>query len=114
MDLLEGEVMTSSEKNPKTRKKYSKEFKHEALKLAQEIGIPQAASDLGVHDSTLYGWRKSLANEGSDAFRGNGRLKAKYEELRKLRRENEILRQEREILKEAAVFFANLKRPSTT
>jgi len=93
-----------------TRKKLSKEFKLEALKLAEEIGVPRAAKDLGISDSLLYRWRKAAEAEGADAFRGNGRLTERDEELRKLRQEVKVLKQEREILKKATSFFASLHR----
>ena len=92
------------------RKQYTKEFKHEALKLAEEIGVRQAAKDLGISDSILYQWRKAAATEGADAFRGHGRLTERDEELRRLRQENKVLKQEREILKKATAFFASLHR----
>ncbi len=40
-----------------TRKRYSKEFKDEALALAERLGVPAAAKELGLHESQLYGWR---------------------------------------------------------
>lgn len=92
------------------RKKFSKEFKLEALKLSEQIGVPRAAKDLGVGESALYAWRKAAQTEGRDAFRGNGRLTERDEELRKLRQENKLLKQEREILKKATSFFASLHR----
>jgi transposase len=92
------------------RKQYSKEFKLEALKLAEEIGVPRAASDLGVSSSVLYGWRQAAVSEGTDAFRGHGRLTSRDEELRKLRQENKTLKMERDILKRATAFFATLHR----
>ncbi len=94
----------------KTRKQYNKEFKLEALKLAEEIGVPRACKDLGISDSAFYKWRKAAQTEGTDAFRGNGRLTERDEELRKLRQENKVLKQEREILKKAAIFFAGVHR----
>jgi len=92
------------------RKKYSKEFKLEALKLAEEIGVPQASKDLGIIGDLIYRWRKAAQTEGTDAFRGNGRLTERDEELRKLRQEVKILKQEREILKKATAFFASQHR----
>lgn len=92
------------------RKQYSKEFKLEALKLAEEIGVRPAAKDLGISDSILYQWRKAAVAEGGDAFRGHGRLTERDEELRQLRQENKVLKQEREILKKATAFFASLHR----
>ena len=94
----------------KTRKRHSKEFKLEALKLAERIGVPQAATDLGIGESLLYRWRKAAVTEGADAFRGNGRLTERDEELRRLRHEVKTLKMEREILKKATSFFASLHR----
>lgn len=98
------------EKGRKTRQKFSKEFKLEALKLAEEIGVPKAAEDLGMGESLLYKWRQAARSEGKDAFRGNGRLTERDEELRQLRQEVKILKQEREILKKATAFFASQHR----
>lgn len=92
------------------RKQYTKEFKLESLKLAEQIGVVKAAQDLGVSKTTLYQWRVAARDEGSDAFRGHGRLTERDEELRRLRHENKVLKQEREILKKATSFFASLHR----
>jgi transposase len=92
------------------RKQYSKEFKLEALKLSEDIGVPQAAKDLGISKTTLYEWRVAARDEGADAFRGHGRLTERDEELRRLRQENKTLKMEREILKKATAFFASLHR----
>ena len=100
----------TKKKTKQTRKKYTKEFKLESLKLAEQIGVARAAADLGVGESLLYRWRKAAQTEGGDAFRGNGRLTERDEELRKLRQENKTLKMEREILKKATSFFASLHR----
>jgi transposase len=92
------------------RKQYSKDFKLEVLKLAEKIGVPQAAKDLDVSQSIVYRWRVAAQAEGTDAFRGNGKLTERDEELRKLRQEVKVLKQEREILKKATSFFAALHR----
>ncbi len=94
----------------KTRKTYTKEFKLEALKLAEEVGVERAARDLGVSKTSLYDWQRSAKTEGGDAFRGHGRLTERDEELRKLRQEVKTLKMEREILKKATAFFASLHR----
>jgi transposase len=99
-----------TEKRKQTRKKYTKEFKLESLKLAERVGVPRAAEDLGVGESLLYRWRTAAKSEGNDVFRGNGRLTERDEELRKLRHENKTLKMEREILKKATSFFASLHR----
>jgi transposase len=92
------------------RKQYTKEFKTEAVKLAERVGVPRAAQDLGVLENVLYRWRRAAETEGADAFRGKGRLTERDEELRKLRQEVKTLKMERDILKKATVFFASLHR----
>lgn len=92
------------------RKQYTKEFKLEAVRLGEKIGMTRAAHDLGVAKSVLYGWRKAALNEGTNAFRGHGKLTAIDDELRRLRQENKVLKMEREILKKATSFFASLHR----
>lgn len=96
---------TPSSLPSKPRRQYSKEFKQEALRLAASIGVGRAAADLGIHESTLHAWKKAARTEGADAFRGHGQLTAAETELARLRRENEILKMEREILKKAAEFW---------
>ena len=92
----------------KSRSKYTKEFKLEAVRLSSdpETSVAEVAADLGVSESMLYRWRKALSVDGDQAFPGNGRLKADDEEIRKLKLENKRLREERDILKKAALFFA--------
>lgn len=99
-----------AKKKAELRKQYTKEFKLEALKLAERTGVPRAAKDLGIGESLLYRWRQAAEDEGSEAFRGHGRLTERDEELRRLREEVKTLKMEREILKKATAFFANLHR----
>jgi transposase len=92
---------------PRTRPPYPAAFRAEAVELTRTSGktIPELAQDLGVSGQTLRNW---LHQADVDAGRGRpGELStAEREELRRLRRDNHILRQEREILKKAAAFFA--------
>jgi transposase len=87
------------------RRTYSKEYKLEAVKLADDIGGQKAATDLGIDRSLICAWRKALRTEGADALRGKGHLTEEQSELTRLRREVATLRMEREILKKATVFF---------
>ena len=97
------------------RKQYTAEFKMEAVQLAQELGnVAQAARDLGIHESVLHRWKRQLTAYGDEAFPGNGHLRSESETLRQLRRENEILRQEREILKKTLSIFAQPRSRSTS
>jgi transposase len=96
----------------KERKTYTREFKLEAIQLAETSGRPitQIERELGLGKSQIYRWKRQLQREGEEAFPGKGRLKAQDEVIRQLRRENEILRQERDILKKAVTIFSQ-ERP---
>ncbi len=84
---------------------YPPEFKVEAVHLVQqgERSLPQIASDLGVSEQSLRNWVKRI--EIDTGVRA-GLTTEERDELRRLRRENRILKEERDILKKAAAFFA--------
>lgn len=88
----------------KTRRKFSREFKQEAVKLIteQHYSTSEAARNLGVGANLLRRWRQQLEDEAA----GTRLNPDEREELARLRREVKTLRQEREILKKAAAFFA--------
>ena len=90
------------------RKKYTQEFKQDAVRLVLEQGYNQseAARNLGIDRGMLSRWVKESQEDEREAFRGNGKRTAEQEELRRLRDENRRLRMEREILKKATAFFA--------
>lgn len=92
----------------KEQKIYSKEFKIEAVRLAETSGKPiiEIARDLGISDSTIHNWRKQLSTHGEQAFPGSGHQTPEAEELRRLRRELEVVKQERDILKKALHIFS--------
>jgi transposase len=97
------------------RRIYTREFKLEALELWASSGksAAQIEQDLGLTSGRLYSWKKSLKQAGEDAFPGQGRQSGPEEELRQLRRELEITRQERDILiKAVGIFAAPKKRDS--
>ena len=85
-----------------TRRKHSPEFRAEALALAEKIGIPKAAKELGLHDSQLYGWR-SKARTKRDQSDLEQSLAA---ENARLRRQLAEQAEELAILKKAATYFA--------
>ena len=90
------------------RKKYSKEFKLDAINLVLEQGYKrtEAARNLGINTTMLGRWIKEHQQDDGHAFRGNGKLTPEQEEIRQLREENKRLKMEKEILKKATVFFA--------
>lgn len=90
------------------RKTYDKEFKLDAVRLIVEEGrsVASVARDLGVNENSLHHWKKKYAEDGKEAFPGHGKLKPEDEELRRLKRELQIAREERDILKKAIAFFA--------
>jgi transposase len=87
-------------------KKYSKEFKLEALSLAEQVGSAQAARSLGIPANMVYRWRQEQKQSGEEAFRGNGNMTAQEAELVRLRREVANLKEDREILKKALEIFS--------
>jgi transposase len=93
---------------PKNQNVFTKELKLEAVQLVQKSGKPHAhiARDPGIAESTLHHWCKECAKAGAQAFPGSGNPPASEEEVRRLRRENEVLRQERDILQKALALFS--------
>jgi len=91
-----------------TRKKYSKEFKLDAVSLVTEQGYKrsEAARSLDINAQMLGRWMKEASTDDGQAFRGNGKLTPEQEEVRKLKAQVKRLEMEKEILKKAAVFFA--------
>lgn len=90
-----------------TRRRYTLEFKKEAVKLVTERGYSriQAAKILGISPKNINNWI-TKAKKGKSACMAKSSVN---EEIKRLRKENERLRMEREILKKAAAFFANEK-----
>ena len=90
------------------KRKYSKEFKVSACELVVKDNLkPQiVAEKMGLNEVMLYRWVSEYRQNGDEAFMGSGHPAPADAELRKLKRENERLRQENEILKKAAAYFA--------
>lgn len=91
-----------------TRRRFSREYKREAIRLVTERGVTaaQAARDLGLHVNSLRRWVREQAADPQQAFPGEGQQKPEAAELTRLRREVATLRMERDILKKAAAYFA--------
>ena len=96
---------------PRSRPPYPGEFRREAVELVRSSGRPvkEIAKDLGVSDQSLHAW---VERAEIDAGRAPGLTSEEREELRRLRRENRVLREEREILKKAAAFFVRESEPN--
>lgn len=95
--------MTSQKK-----RRYTREFKKEAVELVTNQGytVAETARNLGISDGILGRWRREQLNGQQNAFPGTGHQSPEVEELKRLREENRRLKIEREILKKAAAFFA--------
>jgi transposase len=83
------------------RRKFSREFKIEAVKLVRERGVSvaQAGRDLGVHENVLRKWVKEFGSDPAQSFPGHGQMKPEQLEIERLRREVNKLKAERDILK---------------
>jgi len=89
----------------KRRRQFSKQFKTETVALIRSSGksVPQVCRDLDLAESVVRRW---LAQADIDDGRREGLTTAEHEELTRLRKEVRVLREEREVLKKAATFFA--------
>src|SRR4051794_30993060 len=83
------------------RRKFTREFKLEAVKLVKGRGMPyaRAAEDLGVHPTQLRNWVKALADDPEHSLPGQGQMKPEQSEIARLKREVAKLKAERDILK---------------
>ncbi len=91
------------------RKTFSKEFKHEAVRLLEESDKSpnEIAMELGIRRNMLYKWQEQINKQGDNAFRGPGRKPIdELDEVTRLRRELARAKEENEILKKAAAYFA--------
>jgi transposase len=95
----------------KERRRFTREFKVEAVRLLDSSGasIRGVARELGIEEGSLRRWRQRLKEEGDGAFPDHGKARKliRDEELERLRKEVSRLRQERDILKKAVAYFAN-------
>ncbi len=94
------------------RRVFTREFKVEAVRLVTEgnQSVSEVSDSLGIRPDMLRAWRRQVEGrpraKAKDIFPGNGNVPSQEEELNRLRRENETLRQERDFLKKAAAYFA--------
>ena len=92
----------------KSRRHFSKEYKKNAVKLVTEKGmsVGKVARDLDIHPNMLHMWRKLFFDKGTDAFAGKGDLKPEDEKLKRVLKELEDVKEERDILKKALSVFS--------
>ena len=90
------------------RKSFTVEFKREAVRLLESSKKQPSdlARELGVRRNQLYKWKEQLSRRGENAFPGHGRRITGNDEVSRLRQELERVKEERDILKKAAVYFA--------
>jgi transposase len=90
------------------RRKFTREFKLEAVRLIRDRGVSyvQASRDLSVHESQLRSWVKRFSDDPEHAFPGHGQMKPEQLEIARLKREVIKLKAECDILKKAAAYFA--------
>ena len=95
----------------RVKNRYTKEFKSEAINMAVngDLSLSEVASNLGLNYQTLYNWVKGSMPESSSTQAGKSKIKELESELRALRRDLKRARQERDILKKAAAYFASQK-----
>lgn len=99
-----------------TRRQFSHEFKLEAVRLAKESGKPHAhvARELGIRPDMLRSWKRQAEGRAGfaahEVFPGNGKVPSQEDEVRRLRREVDQLKQERDFLKKAAAYVAKESR----
>lgn len=91
---------------------FTREFKLDAVQLVTKKGMPvgKVARDLDIHPNLLHIWRRQFLKEGDKAFTGKGCVKPENAEIRKLRKELEKVKEQRDILKKALAVFSKQTR----
>ncbi len=91
---------------------FSREFKRDAVQLVTEKKMPvgKVAQELDIHPNLLHLWKRKFFKEGEKAFSGKGRVTPERAEIRRLRKDLERIKEERDILKKALAVFSKQKR----
>jgi transposase len=92
----------------KSRRRFDKAFKLEVMKTIQQSDktIKTISQELGIHPGVISRWRRQFREEENNAFPGKGHQTPEAEEIRRLKKELEDVKEERDILKKAVAFFA--------
>ena len=96
----------------KENRYYTREFKRNAVAMMADKGVParKVARDLDIHPNLLHQWRRKLLAGGHDAFVGRGNLRPEEVEVKRLQRELDEAKEERDILKKALGVFTKRSR----
>ena len=97
---------------PKSRRKYDREFKEGAIRLILDGGrsVRSVAEDLGIHENMLHRWKKEYLEDREHAFPGKGHMKPHEEEIFRLKRRIADLEEDRAILKKALAIFSKHRK----
>lgn len=95
-----------------TRRKFSKEFKLEAVQLVTMQGMTclQVGRDLGINQSVIARWVREHKSQGGESFPGSGKLSPADDKVKQLERELRRTQMERDILKKAIAYFAEVPK----
>jgi transposase len=98
------------EEEKRTYRKYDKEFVVQAVKQVVDEGrkVSEVARALGVHENLLRRWKNQYLEDPMKAFPGKGHLKARDEEISRLRKTLERAERDRDILKKAVAIFSKM------
>jgi transposase len=98
-----------------SRRTYSRTFKLQALELAKssQKSTVKSSAILGITPGMLHKWKARMKMDGQQAFPGTGHLKEDEGLIRQLKREVEVLRQERDILKKALAIFSSTEKSTS-
>ena len=94
---------------PQKRRVYDDEFKRDAVRLVthNSYGVSETADRLGISAKLLGRWKREAETRANGVFNGPVQVSPESDELNQLRKENQRLRMERDILKKTVIFFAN-------
>ena len=98
--------------NKRIRKSYDRDFKVSVMKLILEKhqSVSKVSRDLGVSQNTLHLWKRSFLEDSRACFPGNGKVTEHEAEVRRLKQELELVKEERDILKKAVGIFSETRR----
>ena len=106
--MITGDLMETK----KTRKTYDRDFKVSAVKLILEKhqSVSKVSRDLGVSQNSLHLWKRAFLEDSRNCFPGNGQVTEHENEVRRLKHELELVKEERDILKKAVGIFSEVRK----